>query len=57
MNNVKKLKFFLATLYLLIVLLFLWYFFNKYSLDEVTSYQFIKNNRDLLIVLEKVIHF
>ena len=49
MNNAKKLKFFLATLYLLIVSLFLWYFFNKYSLDEVTSYEFIKNNRDLLI--------
>ena len=49
MNNANKLKFFLATLYLLIVSLFLWYFFNKYSLDEVTSYEFIKNNRDLLI--------
>ena len=53
MNNANKLKFFLATLYLLIVSLFLWYFFNKYSLDEVTSYEFIKNNRDYFYELRQ----
>jgi len=47
MKKEKKIKIFLATTYLVIILCFLWAFFNNFSLSEVTSYDFIKNNNEL----------
>ena len=44
MENTKKIKLFIGLSYLLIVCLFLYFFFSKFSLEEVTSYDFIKNN-------------
>ena len=49
MEKDKKIKIYLGLAYLLIVILFLWLIFNKFSFDELTSYDFIKNNRDYLI--------
>ena len=46
MKKEKKLKFFLGTTYVLIILSFLWVFFDNYSLSEISSYEFIKNNND-----------
>jgi len=43
----------LGLAYFLIVILFLWAIFNKFSYDELTSYDFIKNNRDYLISLKE----
>ena len=48
MEKAKKIKIILAIIYFLIVSIFLWYFFTNFSMDEVTSYEFIKKNRDLL---------
>jgi len=48
MEKDKKIKIYLGLAYLLIVILFLWLIFNKFSFDELTSYDFIKNNRDYL---------
>ena len=53
MEKDKKIKIYLGLAYLLIVVLFLWLIFNKFSLDELTSYDFIKNNRDYLISLKE----
>ena len=49
MEKIKKIKILLGFTYLVIVLLFLWYFFTYFSLEEISSYKFIKNNRDFLI--------
>jgi len=53
MEKDKKVKIFLGLAYLLIVILFLWLIFNKFSFDELTSYDFIKNNRDYLISIKE----
>ena len=44
MENTKKIKLFIGLSYLLIICLFLYFFFSKFSLSEITSYDFIKNN-------------
>ena len=53
MKKDKNIKIYLGLAYLLIVILFLWFFFNKFSLNELTSYDFVKNNRDYLISLKE----
>ncbi len=44
MNREKKIKVFLGLLYLAVITSFLWIFFTNFSLAELTSYEFIKNN-------------
>ena len=48
MNKEKKIKLFLGSGYLLIVLVFLWIFFNNFSIQDFSSYELIKANRDIL---------
>jgi len=48
MKKEKKIKIFLGLTYLIIILSFLWVFFDNFSLSEVTSYEFIKNNNEHL---------
>ena len=45
MKNTKKIKLFIGLSYLLIVCLFLYFLFSNFNLEEITSYDFIKNNR------------
>tara|TARA_B100000029_G_C17262990_1_gene846989 strand:+ start:57 stop:776 length:720 start_codon:yes stop_codon:yes gene_type:complete len=54
MDKEKKIKIFLALTYLLIICIFLWFFFNNYSLSEITSYEFIKNNREKIMEFKKI---
>ena len=46
MKKEKKIKFFLGSSYVLIILTFLWVFFDNFSLSEISSYEFIKNNNE-----------
>jgi uncharacterized membrane protein YdjX (TVP38/TMEM64 family) len=46
MEKAKKIKLFVGLFYVALVGGFLYYFFSKFSFDEITSYEFIKNNRD-----------
>jgi uncharacterized membrane protein YdjX (TVP38/TMEM64 family) len=46
MEKAKKFKLFIGLFYLIAVGLFIYFFFSKFSLQEITSYEFIKNNRD-----------
>ena len=46
MKKEKKLKFFFGSTYVLIILSFLWVFFDNFSLSEISSYEFIKNNNE-----------
>ena len=49
MEKDKKIKIFLGLVYLLIVTLFVGLIFSQFTLSELTSYEFIKNNRNYLI--------
>ncbi len=53
MEKEKKIKIFLGSSYILIVLVFLWFFFNHFSIDDITSYELIKLNRDSLNELKE----
>ena len=45
MEKSKKLKVFIGLAYLILLSVFLYLFFSKFSFQEITSYNFIKENR------------
>ncbi len=45
MEKTKKIKLFIGLAYLALLIIFLLLFFSKFSLHEITSYDFIKDNR------------
>ena len=53
MKKDNKIKIYLWLAYLLLVILFLWFIFSKFTLSELTSYDFIKNNRDYFFELRQ----
>jgi hypothetical protein len=53
MEKSKKVKITLGLFYLLIVSSFLYFFLSKFTLEELTSYEFIKNNRDYFFGLKQ----
>ena len=53
MEKAKKIKIILGLFYLIVVCLFLYFFFSKFSIQEITSYEFIKNNRDYFFELKR----
>ena len=53
MKKSKKVKITLGLFYLLVVSSFLYFFLSKFTLEELTSYEFIKNNRDYFFGLKK----
>tara|TARA_B100001121_G_C18477133_1_gene520727 strand:- start:62 stop:781 length:720 start_codon:yes stop_codon:yes gene_type:complete len=44
MEKSKKIKLFIGLFYICVVSFFLYFLFSKFTLQEVTSYEFIKNN-------------
>ena len=48
-----KIKLFLSIFYISILSIFLWVFFSHFTLQEITSYDFIKNNRNNLVLLKE----
>ena len=53
MENTKKIKLFIGLSYLLIVCLFLYFFFSKFSISEITSYNFLRDNQSYFLELKK----
>ena len=49
----KKIKLIIGLFYISLVSLFLYLIFTKFSFQEITSYEFIKNNRDYFYELRK----
>ena len=49
----QKIKVFIGLFYLIILSSFLLFFFSNFSFQEVTSYNFIKNNRDYFFELKE----
>ena len=48
MNREKKFKLFLGSAYILIVFVFLMIFFNNFSFQDFSSYELIRENREVL---------
>jgi len=53
MAKSKKIKLFIGLFYISAVSLFLYYIFTNFSFQEITSYEFIKNNRDYFYELRQ----
>ena len=53
MEKAKKIKLFIGLFYLTAICLFLYFFFSKFTFQEITSYEFIKINRDYFFELKK----
>ena len=52
MEKTKKIKIFIGLSYIALLVIFLLLFFSKFSLEEITSYEFIKNNRSYFVELK-----
>ena len=52
MEKAKKIKIFIGLFYLVVICLFLYFFFSKFSLQDLTSYDFIKENRSYFFELK-----
>ena len=46
MEKAKNIKIILGISYILVISIFLWFFFKNFSIQDFTSYEFIKNNLD-----------
>ena len=53
MEKTKKIKIYIGLFYLLIVSLFLYFFLSKFSIQQLTSYDFIRENRNYFFELKK----
>ena len=53
MKKANKIKIFVGLLYVVAISIFLYFFFSKYSFQEITSYDFIKNNRNYFFELKQ----
>ena len=52
MEKSNKFKLFIGLFYLILICLFLYFFFSKFSLQEITSYDFIRENRSYFVELK-----
>ena len=52
MEKTKKIKIFVGLFYITAIFLFLYFFFSKFSLQELTSYDFIRENRSYFFELK-----
>ena len=53
MEKTKKIKIYIGLFYLLIVSLFLYFFLSKFSIQQLTSYDFIRENRNYFFELRQ----
>ena len=48
MQKTKNIKIFIGTIYLILLFIFLYLFFSKFTLEEITTYKFIQSNTEYL---------
>ena len=53
MEKTKNIKFLLGLFYLILLFIFLYLFFSKFTLEEITTYKFIQSNREYLINIKE----
>ena len=51
--KIKSIKILIGLFYFMLLLFFLYLFFSKYSLEEITTYKFIQSNREYLINIKE----
>ena len=52
MEKAKKIKLYIGLSYLILITIFLFLFFSKFSLQEITSYDFLRKNRSYFLELK-----
>ena len=52
MNNIKNIKIIIGITYILIISFFLWFFFQNFTVQDFTSYELIKENRETLEIIK-----
>ncbi len=52
MEKAKKIKLFIGLSYIILITIFLFLFFSKFSLQEITSYDFLRENRSYFVELK-----
>ena len=57
MQKTQKIKLFVGILYVVLLFGFLYFLFSKFSLQEILSYEFIKNNREYFANLKQTNFF
>ena len=53
MEKTKNIKFLLGLFYLILLFIFLYLFFSKFTLEEITTYKFIQANREFLVNIKQ----
>ena len=53
MQRTKKIKIIIGIIYLILLFIFLYIFFSKFTLEEITTYRFIQTNREYLINIKE----
>ncbi len=53
MEKTKKIKIFIGLSYLVLLIVFLYLFFSHFTIQEITSYEFIKKNSSYFVELKK----
>ena len=48
MKKTKKIKIIIGTIYLILLFIFLYLFFSKFTFEEITNYKFIQSNTEYL---------
>ena len=48
MQKAKNIKIFIGTIYLILLFIFLYLFFSKFTFEEITTYKFIQSNTEYL---------
>ena len=48
MQKTKNIKIFIGTIYLILLFIFLYLFFSKFTFEEITTYKFIQSNTEYL---------
>ena len=51
MEKSKKIKIIIGLFYFVVLFVFLFFIFQRFSIDELTSYEFIKENREYFLSL------
>ena len=49
MQRMKNIKIWIGLIYLILLSAFLYFLFSKFSIEEITTYNFIKSNSEYLI--------
>jgi uncharacterized membrane protein YdjX (TVP38/TMEM64 family) len=53
MQKTKNIKIIIGLFYLILLFIFFYLFFSKFSLEEITTYKFIQTNREYLINIKE----